>query len=105
MNVLFSQSCPTLCDPMDWNPPGSSVHWASPGKNTEVSSHFVLQGIFPTQGLNPDLTHCGQILYRLSHQASPNTALWVYLKVVKRIDPKTSHQEEKTYSFLGIYMR
>ena len=43
----------------------------SPGKNTGVSCHFLLQGIFPTQGSNPGLLHCRQILYRLSHQGSP----------------------------------
>ena len=32
---LVARSCPTLCDPMDWSPPGSSVHGDSPGKNTE----------------------------------------------------------------------
>ena len=37
--------------------------WDSPGKNTGVVSHSLLQGIFPTQGLNPGLPHCGQILY------------------------------------------
>ena len=47
----FPRSCPTLCDPMVYSPPGSSVHY-SPGKNTGVSCHFLLQGIFPTQGLN-----------------------------------------------------
>ena len=42
----------------------------SPGKNTGVGCHALLQGIFPTQGLNPGLPHCRQILYRLSHQGS-----------------------------------
>ena len=45
--------------------------WNSPGKNTEVGSHFLLQGIFPTRGLNSDLLHCKQILYYLNHQGSP----------------------------------
>ena len=44
--------------------------WSSPGKNTGVGSHSLLQ-IFPTQGSNPDLPHCRQILYCLSHQRSP----------------------------------
>ena len=66
-----AQSCPTLCDPMDCSPPGSSVHEDSPGKNTGVGCHFLLQGIFPTQGSNPGLLHCRQILYHLSHQGSP----------------------------------
>ena len=37
------QSCPTLCDPIDSSPPGSPVPWDSPGKNTEVGCHFLLQ--------------------------------------------------------------
>ena len=47
---LVAQSCPTLCDPMGCSPPGSSVHRDSPGKNTAVGCHALLQGIFPTQG-------------------------------------------------------
>ena len=43
----------------------------SPGKNTGVGCHVFLQGIFPTQGLNPGLLHCRWILYRLSYQGSP----------------------------------
>ena len=52
--------------------------WNSPGKNTGVSSHSLLQGIFPTQGSNLGLPHCRQILYRLSHQGSPKTATAAY---------------------------
>ena len=47
---VLSQSCLTLCDPMDSSPPGSSVHGYSPGKNTGVSCYALLQEIFPTQG-------------------------------------------------------
>ena len=43
----------------------------SPGKNTGVGCHALLQRIFPIQGLNPRLLHCRQILYHLSHQESP----------------------------------
>ena len=49
---LHAQSCPILCDSMDCTPPGFSVHWYFPGKNTGVHSHFLLQGIFLTQGSN-----------------------------------------------------
>ena len=49
---LVSQLCPTLCDSMDCSPPGSSVYGDSPGKNTGVGCHALLQGIFPTQGSN-----------------------------------------------------
>ena len=56
---------------MDCSPPGSSVHGDCPGNNTGVGCHALLQGIFSTQGLNPDLSQCRQILYHLSHQESP----------------------------------
>ena len=68
---LVTQLCLTLCDPMDCSPPGSSVHGDSPGKNTGVCCHALLQGIFPIQGSNPGLWHCRRILYCLSHQGSP----------------------------------
>ena len=72
---LVAQSCLTVCDPMDCSPPGSSVYRDSPVKNTGVGT--LLQGIFPTQGLNPGLPHCRQILYHLSHQESPRILEWV----------------------------
>ena len=45
--------------------------WDSPGKNTGVGCHFLLQGIFPTQRSNPGLPHCRWTPYHLSHQGSP----------------------------------
>ena len=51
-------TCPILCDPMDYS---------SPGQNTGADSRSLGQGIFPTQGSNPGLLHCRQILYQLSH--------------------------------------
>ena len=74
---LVTQLCPTLCDPMDCRLPGSSVHGDSPGKNTGVGCHALLQGIFPTQGLNPGLLHCKQILYQLSYQGNAGILEWV----------------------------
>ena len=80
---LAAQSCPILCNPnpMDCSPlgspQGSSVHGDSPGKNTEVGCHALLQGIFPTQGLNPGLLDCREILYCLSHQGNPRILEWV----------------------------
>ena len=52
-------SCVWLCDPMDCSLPGSFVHGISQvsGKPTGVGCHFLLQGIFPTQGWNPHLLH------------------------------------------------
>ena len=74
-----AQSCLTLSDPMDCSPPGSSVHgifqarvleWVAiaysscntPSQNTGVGSPSLLQGIFPTQGSNPGLLNCRQII-------------------------------------------
>ena len=59
---LVAQSCPTLFNPMDYSPQGSSVHEDSPGKNTGEGCHGLLQGKFLTLGLNPGLLHCRQIL-------------------------------------------
>ena len=56
-NHIFVLCCalshPTLCNPMDCSPPGSSVQGIFPGKNSGVGCHFLLQGIFHTQGIEP----------------------------------------------------
>ena len=57
-------------------PHGLYSPWNSPGQNTAVDSLSLLQGIFPTQGLNPGLPHCRQILYQLSHKESINLNLF-----------------------------
>ena len=62
--MLVAQLYPTLWDPRFLSP------WDSPGKNTGVRSHSLLQGIFPTQGSNPGLPLCRWILYPLNHQGS-----------------------------------
>ena len=51
--------------------------WKSPGQITGMSSLSLLQGIFPTQGLNPGLLHYRQILYQLSHKGSQRILEWV----------------------------
>ena len=51
--------------------------WDSLSKDTGVGYHFLLQGIFPTQGLNPGLPHCRRILYHLSHEGSFAQALFL----------------------------
>ena len=74
----------TLCDPIDYTVHGilrarilEWVPFPSPGdlpnQNTGVGSLSLLQGIFPTQGLNRGLPHCRQILYQLSDQGSPSS--------------------------------
>ena len=53
-------------------PHGLYSSWNAPGQNTGVGSLSLLQGIFPTQGSNPGLPICGQILYQLKHKGSPS---------------------------------
>ena len=52
--------------------------WDSSGKNTRVSCHSLLQGIFPVQGMNLCLPHCWQILYHMSQQGSPYMCVYIY---------------------------
>ena len=64
------QSCPTLCYPMDYSPPGSSVHGRFSRQEYGVGCHSLLRGIFPTQGLNPCFLHCSRILSCQNQQES-----------------------------------
>ena len=72
VKVLVTESCLTLCYPMDYSSPGSPAHGDSPSKNTGVGCHTLHHRIFPIQGLNLGLLHNRQILYHLSHWGSPN---------------------------------
>ena len=69
--VKITQSCPTLCNPLDYSPPGASANGILQARILEGGSHFLLQGIFPTQVLNLDLLHLRQIPYLLSYQGNP----------------------------------
>ena len=69
--MKVAQSCPTLCDPMDYSP------WNSPGQSTGVGYHSLLQGIFPSQGSNPGLPNSRQILYHLNHLGSNKILEWI----------------------------
>ena len=64
--------CPTVCDPMDCGPPGSSVHGILQARILEWAAVPFSRGIFLTQGSNLGLLHCWQILNHLSHQESPS---------------------------------
>ena len=67
-----------------------SVEYSRPEyKNTRVGSYSLLQGIVPTQGLNPGLPHCRQILYQLSHQGS----IYTY-----------THTHTHTHTYIFIYI-
>ena len=63
-----SLNCVQLYGPHGLQPARLLCPWNSPGKNTVVGSCSLLQGIFPTQGLNLGLPHCRWILYCLSQQ-------------------------------------
>ena len=61
--------------PHGLKPTGLLHPWDFQGKNTGVGCHFLLQGNFLTQGLNPGLLHCRQTLYHLSHEGSLDSIL------------------------------
>ena len=75
--VLYwvAQSCPPLCDPMDYSLPGSSVHRDSSGKKTGVGCHAFLQGLVPAQGLNP--------VSRIADDSLPSELLGKPIKLYK----------------------
>ena len=87
-----TQPCPTLCNLMGCSPPGSSVCGGSPGKNTGVGCHDLLQGIFSTQGSDLGLPHCRWVLYYLSHLGNPYDPaippLGIFPKKIKTLTQK-----------------
>ena len=68
VKVLVTQLCPTLCDPMDYSSPGSSVHRILQERILECPFSEHLQRTFLTQRSNPGLPHCSQTLHWPSHQ-------------------------------------
>ena len=78
---VYAQFCLTLWDPMDCSPPGSSVHGDSPGKNTGVHCHALLQEIFPIHGSNLHLfclLHWQASSLRLAPPGKPNIYEYAY---------------------------
>ena len=73
--VQWSESYSVMSNSLQ--PHGLYSPWNSAGQNTGMCSYSLLQGIFPTQGSNPGLPHCRQILYQLSPQGSPRILEWV----------------------------
>ena len=67
---LVVKSCPTLFDPMECSPLQAPLFMDFPGKNARVGFHFLLQGIFLTQGSNPCLLYWQENSLPLSHQRS-----------------------------------
>ena len=74
--------------------------WNSPGKNTGVGSHSLLQGIFLTQGSNPCLLHCRQVLYHLSHQGSQ----LCLIPLTERMTSAISVNSHCTFELVGYFM-
>ena len=83
MVIVVTQPC--LCNSMDCSHTRLLSPWSPPGTNTGVGGHSLLQGIFLTQGSNPGLPPCRQILYHLSHQKS-----WWVIKLKQKLNPSTS---------------
>ena len=77
-SYIENESCSIVSDSL-W-PHGLYSPRNSPGQNTGRSSRSPLQGIFPTQGLNPGLPHCRQILYQLSHMIQEEFYNWLFKK-------------------------
>ena len=75
--VLVAQLNPALYDPMYRSPPGSSDHGTLEARILEWGCHGPFQGIFPTQGLNPGLLNCRQILCHPSHLGSPSRHIYL----------------------------
>ena len=75
VNNWESESCSVESHSLQ--PYGLYSPWHSPGQNPEVGNCSLLQGIFPTQGLNSGLPHCRGILHQLRHQGSPRILEWV----------------------------
>ena len=90
---LVTQSCLTLCDPMDCSPPGSSVHGDSPGKNTGVGCHVLLQRIFPTQEANNEIV---LLVMKMPFES----VLMRWMKLEPIIQSEVSQKEKQQYSIL-----
>ena len=88
-------------------PHGLYSSWNSPGQNTAVGSRSLLQGNFPTQGLNPGLPHCGRILYQLGHHGSP-LGPWACAISTSRAGPHSvcwGHKEAPLWPFPSSHLR
>ena len=82
---MNSESCSVVSNSLRLH--GLYSPWNSPGQNTGVGSLSPLQGIFPTQGSNPGLPQCRQVLYQLSHKGSPRILEWVVYPFSSRSSP------------------
>ena len=96
---LVSQSCLTLCDHMDCSPTRLLCAWDSPGKNSEVACHSLLQGTFWTQGLNSGLLHWRQIVLPSEPQGKP-LRLFTHFKFLYSANSNKIRQSLPLFSFI-----
>ena len=85
IEVKVTQLCLTLCNPMDY-----TNHGILQARITGVGSLSLLQRIFPTQGWNPGLPHCRQILYQLSHKKPKNAGVGAR-RALSKVTPQYPH--------------
>ena len=92
-------------------PQGLCSPWTSPSQNTGVGSLSLLQGIFPTQGSNPGLPHCRQILYQLSHKViikanlSPTHLSFLHINTGLLISRNNSWQQQRISNSVEMYLK
>ena len=77
LNMLVAQSCLTLCNPMNCNPPGFSVLGFFQARILEWVAMPSFRGSSQPRDQTPVLLHCSQILYHLSHQGSPRVNFYL----------------------------
>ena len=75
VKVLVTQSSPTVFNPMDFIARQAPLSMGFSRQENWSGFPSLLQGIFPTEGLNPGLLHCRQILYHLSQQGGPQSLM------------------------------
>ena len=78
LGVLSRSVVSDSCYPIDCSTARLLCSWDSPGKNTGVGCHFLLQGIFLTQESNLGLLHCRQTLYQLNYEGSPYICIYTH---------------------------
>ena len=95
--VKVPQSCPTLWSHGLYSP------WNSPGQNIEVGSLSLLQRIFPTQGSNPGLSHCRQIIYQVHGVFHTRILEWVAFSLLQCIFPTQESNRGLLYCMWILY--
>ena len=105
-NMIWKWSCSVVSNslrPHGLSPTRLLSPWNFPGNSTGVGCHFLLQGIFPSQGSNPSLPHCRQMLYCLSHIPTKIYLWWKSFPILKYL-PKSkanSKGERERYNQLN----